>query len=190
MSARHFFETLRAERVTMLVDTRQTTTYRDARFAHGDDFVYACGRHDVGYTHVAELAPTADLRATYHRVADGKSASRDERAVAWTAFLKGYAKLVATDRKILREGSPLRELLYGPHKSIAFLCACPHHEDCHRRVLLGMVARHVAGVGIANLSPEGVGGFAPSLKTPRRYLLEPIPSADIPASHMPGRKTP
>ena len=190
MSARHFFGTLEAERVTMLVDTRQTTTYRDARFAHGDDLVYACERYDVGYAHIAELAPTADLRAAYYRVADGKSASRDERAVAWTAFLKGYVRLVATERKVLRDGSPLRDLLYGPHSRIAFLCACHHHEDCHRRVLLGMIARHVAGVGVSHLSPEGVGGIAPSLKSPRRYLLEAIPVANVPASHMPGRRAP
>ena len=190
MSARHFFGTLEAERVTMLVDTRQTTTYRDARFAHGDDLAYACERHDVGYAHIAELAPTADLRAAYHKVADGKSAAREERAVAWTAFLKGYARLVSTDRKVLREGSPLRDLLYGPHERIAFLCACQHYEDCHRRVLLGMIAKHVDGIAVAHLGPENVGGIAPSLKSPRRYLLEPIPSADISASRMPGRRTP
>ena len=189
MSARHFFGTLEAERVTMLVDTRQTTTYRDARFAHGDDFAYACERHDISYAAIAELAPTSDLRAAYHRVVDAKSASREQRAVAWTAFLKGYAELVVKDRKVLREGSPLRELLYGPHERIAFLCACQHHEDCHRRVLLGMIARHVEGIAVAHLTPERVGGTAPSLKSPRRYLLEPIPSADIPASRMPAGRT-
>lgn len=190
MSARHFFATLEAERVTMLVDTRQTVAYRDARFSHGDDLAYACERHDVGYAHIAELAPTADLRAAYHKVVDGKSAGRDDRAIAWTAFLKGYARLVSADRKVLREGSPLRDLLYGPHERVAFLCACQHHEDCHRRVLLGMIAKHVDGIAVVHLTPENVGGIAPQLKSPRRYLLEPIPVANVPASHMPGRRTP
>lgn len=189
MSARHFFGTLEAERVTMLVDTRQTATYRDARFAYRDDLAYACERHDVGCAHIAELAPTADLRAAYHKVADGKSAGREDRAVAWTAFLHGYARLVVKDRKVLRDGSPLRELLYGSHERIAFLCACQHHEDCHRRVLLGMIAKHVDGVAVAHLSPENVGGIAPQLKSPRRYLLEAIPVANVSASHMPGRRT-
>jgi hypothetical protein len=188
MSARHFFSLLAAEQVSMLVDTRMSREYRDAKFAFGDDLAFMCERLDVGYLHLTSLAPTKELRSDLHAVLQNRAATQGDRAVAWTVFLKGYYDLMVR-RKILLEGAPLRELIYGPHTKIAVMCACQHHMDCHRRVLAGIVSCFVDGVGLSHLSPHAVGGPEPRLKSPRRYLLEDLPRAGITANPTRGRKS-
>lgn len=190
MGARDFFELLRLKGVTALVDTRRSTTYRGARFAHGDDLPYLCKRCDIAYHHLLELAPTKELRGELHRVLDRKDVGDKEeaqrrRAQAWTDFLKAYRRLL-TAGKVLQEGSRLRQLLYGADVHIAFMCACRHHLDCHRRVLVGLIGYYVEGVSVEHLSPDQVGGEAPRLVSPRRYLLEPIVDAGIEPNFPPG----
>jgi uncharacterized protein YeaO (DUF488 family) len=181
MPARDFFELLKTEQVNVLVDTRLSREYRSARFAHGGDLPYLCESFGIGYVHFTDLAPSQELRKDFHAVLDQMGATQMDRAQAWTAFLKGYLQLLMT-RKILAEDAAIRQLLYGNHARVAFMCACAHHMDCHRRVLVGVLANYIEGLTVEHLNPETVGGQPPRLKTPRRYLLEDLPRAGVQAN--------
>ncbi len=183
MSARNFFALLKKHGNPLLVDTRRSRSYGRARFAFAEDLEYMCELHDVPYVHMLELAPTQSMRTDLHKVLSPKTPStQEDRAHAWTAFLKQYMAMIAKENRVLREGNPLRTLIDGPHTGIAIMCACQHHLDCHRHVATGLISKWVHGVDEAHLSPEEVGGSKPSRKSPRRYLVEPIPGANIKAS--------
>jgi uncharacterized protein YeaO (DUF488 family) len=181
MDAEHFFNLLGTAQVTMLVDTRIGRGYQGARFAHGRDLPYLCQAHGIGYVHFTDLAPTRELRKQFHDVFKRRGAETEERSRAWTKFLKEYLGLLIS-RKVLASDAPIRHMLYGEHKRIAFMCSCPHHQDCHRRVLVGMLAHFIEGLSIEHLNPQTVNGKAPSLKSPRRYLLEDLPLAGVKAN--------
>jgi uncharacterized protein YeaO (DUF488 family) len=180
MSAMHFFTLLENQGVTALVDTRRNRAYRDARFTHEDDLPYLCYRHRIAYVTIEELMPTAAMRQRFDaEFVSAKGEKRNPRA--WTEFLQAYAARLIQG-KILAEGAVLRELLYNKgEKSVAFLCACQHHLDCHRRVLLGVLQRYIEGLPVIHLSPEAVGGKKPRRKSPVRRLLEPIAPAGLAA---------
>jgi len=185
MPAPDFFRVLRQKSVTLLVDTRLSRQYRGARFSHELDIRFICQELDIGYVYLDSLAPTKELRKELHKVLGRTGVIQAERAQAWTNFLKGYYGLLAA-RKVLAEGSSLRELLYAPHKKVAFACACPNPMDCHRRVLLGMISTFVEGIEVEHLTQELIGKSAPKLKSPRRYLVEPIPGAGLSVNLPPG----
>jgi hypothetical protein len=181
MDAETFFKLLRAGDVSCLVDIRESRQYKGARFTDERDLRYVCGLHGVRYLVMEELAPEKRWRVMlWDEFLGEKSASR-RNPRAWTIYLHEYYKTLLA-RDVLREGSPLRELVDGPSRSAAFLCACAHPDDCHRRVLAHFIAANVSGVTIDHLTPDRVGGKAPMLRSPRCYLLEPITAIGVPAN--------
>ncbi len=183
MSARHFFALLKKHNKPLLIDTRRSRSYGRARFSFAEDLEYLCELHNIPYTHMLDLAPTQLMRTELHKVFSPKvQSTQEDRARAWTRFLYDYMAAITKERRVLREGNPLRIVIDSAHTGIAVMCACQHHLDCHRHVATGMIAKWVHGVKEVHLSPEEVGGSKPSRKSPRRYLIDPIPGANIETS--------
>jgi len=179
MPAEDFFKLMALHDNPFLIDTRRSRSYRNSRFSDEKDIGYLCEMHDVAYEHLLDLAPTRELRAEFHRVFDSKDTSKEERAYAWTNFLKQYTQMIVSN-KVLREGSPLRWIVEGKHESIVIMCACKHHEDCHRQATAGFLEKWIEGVEVHHISPVEID--KPKAKWaagPRRYLVEDIPQANL-----------
>jgi len=177
MDALEFFRLLHQFQVKVLVDTRQNRTYPWARFAFGPDLEGLCQLQGIKYLLIQDLLPTTDLR---HMIRLGEKNRDDE---AWTRFLQGYTNLIVRSRKFLAEGRPTRRLLFGDLDGIAFMCSCPHPEDCHRQVIAGVIQQNVHSLAVKHLTPDLIGGRKPTRKSPRRRLLVAIPAAGLtPAS--------
>ena len=179
MKAQYFFKLLKMHGNPLLLDTRRNPSYRTSKFADQEDLIYFCEVHDVPYQHELSLAPTLELRQNLHKVLENKSCVMKDRAMAWTEFLQGYSHLLVGHNKVLRTGNPLRKIVDGTHESIAIMCACGHHQDCHRQATAGLLGQWIKGVRVVHLDPSMMGGEKPSLKSPRRYLVRNIPSCGL-----------
>ena len=180
MPARQFFALLKNHGNPMVIDTRRTRYSRGGGFAADADIEYICELHDIAYAHITELAPTNEMREDLKKVfAPGSPFSQKDRAKAWTKFLHTYMSLIGGTRRVLREEGPLRTIIEGPHECIAIICACKHHQDCHRQVTAGMIGKWVEGTSVTHLYPNEVGEKAPGYSSPRRYLLRGILGANI-----------
>ena len=185
MNAEQFFSLLtgkglegRGDEKLILIDTRRSTEYTRARFSHGGDLPYLCRLHSVSYAHHLELAPTQAMREELKSKHELPKNS-PEKQWAWTRFLQSYVQLLGRGNAVLREGSPLRQIVEGEYTALAFLCGCQHPDDCHRQATAGLVAKWIAGASIQHLTADMVGGRAPTRKSPRRYILEEIPGANL-----------
>ncbi|MBU0614240.1 DUF488 domain-containing protein [Patescibacteria group bacterium] len=174
IGAENFFRLLKAAEVDVLVDARRGTEYRGARFADGRDLPYLCELHGIRYEHMLELAPSHKLRDMLASEESKPSVEADENA--WTRYLEGFVKEMTT-AKVLRADGPLRELLASTATTVAFMCACPHPQDCHRRAVVGLIERFVEGIDVRHLMPSDIGQKDPKHCSPRRYLRTAIPSA-------------
>ena len=139
MPARVFFQMLEDNFVTLIMDTRRTREYRGKGFyTSEDDFRYLCERHRIVYEVVEDLAPTKDMRSVFANDFKFVKKAVDRDPAAWTNFLREYENLLRKQRP-LRQGR-VHDLLYGDHPAIAVVCACQHHEDCHRMLATAMMA--------------------------------------------------
>lgn len=184
--AQRFVELLEKHGKPLLLDTRRAREYGRARFAHGEDLEWLCGRMDIPYAHTLDLAPTREMRATLHKVLDAKGPAQGDRAEAWTQFLETYVRGLV-DARVLSEGAQVGDIVRGEHSAIAIMCACEHHVDCHRRAAAGLIGRFVEGAQVIHLSAEEVGGRVPKYKSPRRYLTRHIQSANL-QPNLPGER--
>ncbi len=186
MPAEAFFRLLGHGKIGLLVDTRLSRSYQNARFADGDDLPYLCRHHGVEYAAEPELAPTKELRDGFAKSFTDVKKTEDRDPEAWTRFLEGYARLIVTERKFLRVGGPTHRLLFEQkHAAVAFLCACGQPDDCHRSVLVELIGRFVDGVQTGQLLPSQLkdGRFAdPAHRSPRRYRIRRLPSAGLEAN--------
>ncbi|MFC1787990.1 DUF488 family protein [Patescibacteria group bacterium] len=189
MKAKDFFDLLKKFEVKVLLDTRLTRTYRHVRFATEDDLRYFCQVHEIGYQVMPELMPSDELRRTLAKTFSEVKPAKDGDPQAWTNFLRGYYRLVATERKVLREDGVLRQLLYGEPQAVAIMCACRHWSDCHRSVVAGMLQRFIQGIEVAHLWVKDSKHQRPTFKSPRRYLLEDINGAGLKADRQVRRQS-
>lgn len=160
----------------LVLDTRRVRNYPSARFSDERDLEYLCAIHGLRYELGTELMPTAELRNRFHETFTDKQFAHERDPHAWTTYLEGYEQLLK-DRRALSEG-PIHDLLYGSVSAIAILCACAHHEDCHRSYAIGAIQTYVPGIDVRVLYPEGK---SPKRESPRRYRLHPFPHAGLPA---------
>lgn len=132
-TAREFFGLLLQARVKTLVDVRLNNVSQLAGFAKKDDLAYFCERHDIGYIHEPELAPTREMLDAYKK-----------RRGSWPEYERRFLELMR-ERRIEASLRP-EELADG-----CLLCSeeKPHH--CHRRLVAEYLARHWGGVQIHHL---------------------------------------
>lgn len=120
-SAESFFKTLHAAGVRHLMDIRLNNTSQMAGFTKRDDLRYFVGAL-VGarYSHVPELAPSAEILDAYR-------SDRD-----WTRYERDFLALMKA-REV--SANPERALFDGA----CLLCSEPTPAQCHRR----LVAEHL-----------------------------------------------
>lgn len=116
-SAEKFFNLIRNENITTLIDVRLNNTSQLSAFAKKDDLKFflkeLCA---VQYYHIPQLAPTEDILKGYKT-----------KTIAWESYETLYLKHL-TERNIDEIITP--EIL---DKS-CFLCSEDKPDNCHRRL--------------------------------------------------------
>lgn len=125
-SAEDFFETLRAARVTCLVDVRLNNTSQLAAFAKRLDLEYFLRQIlHIEYRHEPVLAPTPELLRGYRK----KALSWEEYERTFRALMRERKVEERLDRGLFMERS-------------ALLCSEHSPEKCHRRLVIEHLADH------------------------------------------------
>jgi uncharacterized protein (DUF488 family) len=133
-TAERFFGRLEKAGVRRLVDVRLNNVSQLAGFAKRDDLRYFVETIlDIPYTHLPELAPTAELL----------DAAR-KKGADWEAYERRFLDLMQS-RKV--EASVPRDLLDGG----CLLCSEAKPLHCHRRLVAEYLARHWSGLEIIHL---------------------------------------
>lgn len=184
MPARDFIGLLKKEGVKAVLDTRVSRNYRGIGFQTSeDDFRFLCESCGIAYHVVETLAPTTEMRQELAKTFKDVKKPADRDPKAWTTFLESYAKLLR-ERKPSRN-PPLADIISGNYEAIAIVCACRHHDDCHRSIACGLMTTLFPEVKLKILYP---GGEAPPRTSPRRYRQKDFPEAGLKAEKPEGRK--
>lgn len=132
--AKDFFETLRASKVSRIVDVRLNNVSQLAGFAKRQDLEYFLDQIcHIDYVHEPSLAPTQDMLDDYKKK-HGK----------WADYERRFLRLMG-ERRIEEKLKP--ELL----EDACLLCSedKPHH--CHRRLVAEYLKENWGGVQIEHL---------------------------------------
>lgn len=172
LPAPQFFGLLIENKVDAVLDARITRNFRGEGFSTREaDFCWCVEASAMYYIVADQLAPTIHLREEFARRSDAKDPS------AWTWYLEQYEALLR-ERRPLRT-DPLKSVIYGVYSSIAIVCSCQHHDDCHRSYACGMLTNYLTGVELKILYP---GDKEPSRKSPRRYRQHNFSHANLQAN--------
>lgn len=118
-SAEHFFELLKKNGVTKLVDVRINNASQLAGFAKGKDLQYFVEQIcHAKYQHIIDFAPTKDLLSKWRK-----------QEVNWEQYTEIYLNLLKSRSILTKYG------VKGFDKS-CFLCSEETPEYCHRRLLV------------------------------------------------------
>jgi uncharacterized protein (DUF488 family) len=133
-TAEHFFTMLQRAGVARVLDVRLNNTSQLAGFAKRDDLAYflraAVG---IGYEHLPDLAPTAEILDAY------KKEKGD-----WSVY---ETKFLALLRQRRVEETMQQDLFdYG-----CLLCSEDQPDHCHRRLVAEYLAEKWGGVEIVHL---------------------------------------
>jgi uncharacterized protein (DUF488 family) len=124
-TAEQFFELLKKNNVSKLIDVRINNSSQLAGFAKGKDLEYfvkqICG---ADYMHITDFAPTKDLLAKWQK-----------EEINWEEYTNVYLSLLKS-RSIIRK--------YGIKNfdNACFLCSEETSEYCHRRLLVEYLKEH------------------------------------------------
>ena len=134
-TAEDFFETLRHNRIRLLVDVRVNNTSQLAGFAKQGDLVYFL-KELVGADYVPEpdLAPTKELLKAYRT-----------KEVTWAEYEQAFMKLL-TEREV--EKNVTADLFA---RRTVLLCSEPTPEFCHRRLVIEHLDRFWGNVKAVHL---------------------------------------
>lgn len=117
-SARQFFDLLRNNGVTGIVDTRISNASQLAGFAKSQDLEYfAEAIGGMGYEHNPDFAPTKDMLTQYRN-----------KKISWDNYKTEYLNLL--DRRKIAQKTDVASL----HRH-CLLCSEHSPEKCHRRLL-------------------------------------------------------
>lgn len=134
-TAEDFFESLKRNRITRLVDVRLNNSSQLAAFAKRDDLKYFLRKLcDVEYVHEPRLAPTQPLLDAYKK-----------NKGSWATYEEGFLGLMA-ERQIERKLP--KELFEG---RTVLLCSEHTPEHCHRRLVAEYLVGHWGAVEMVHL---------------------------------------
>ena len=134
-SLRQFIGLLQEAGVDAVIDVRLRNTSQLAGFAKRDDLAFLLREgFGIGYEHVVELAPTAEILDAYKEDHD------------WLAYERDYQQLLA-EREALAIGRQLLERYQRP----CLLCAEDTPDHCHRRLLAEYLAERIGNLEIVHL---------------------------------------
>ena len=124
-SAEHFFELLKKNHITKLVDVRINNASQLAGFAKGKDLQYFVKQIcDAKYEHIIDFAPTKDLLSLWRK-----------GEVNWSQYTEVYLNL-------LKNRSVLNRYNIHNFNNACFLCSEETPEFCHRRLLAEYMKEH------------------------------------------------
>jgi len=124
-NAEEFFRLLQLANVKKLIDIRENRVGQLAGFAKYPDLAFFLDRiAGIAYDYQPMLAPSPEIRAAYRKTHD------------WAQYEKSFQELMA-QRRVLDELDP--SLFEG---KIALLCSEADPDQCHRRLVGEMLARH------------------------------------------------
>jgi uncharacterized protein (DUF488 family) len=135
-SAKLFFEIIKKNNISMLLDIRLNNRSQLAGFTKGDDLAYFLSEiSHCGYKHCLEYAPTKDILDDYKN-----------KKIKWNEYVEKYTTLIDT-----RNGIYTFQNEYAEYANICLLCSEPTPENCHRRLLAEMIALNNPHVNIIHL---------------------------------------
>jgi uncharacterized protein (DUF488 family) len=118
-SAKQFFELLKKNKVSKLVDIRINNVSQLAGFAKGTDLEYFVKQIlKIPYIHIKDFAPTKELLKDYQ----GKK-------INWTEYQKIFTQLIEK-RNIIKKYD------ISQFNNACFLCSEELPDECHRRLLV------------------------------------------------------
>jgi uncharacterized protein (DUF488 family) len=133
-SAEEFFEILKENEISTLIDIRLSNQSQLAGFTKGRDLPYfikeICG---AGYLHLPEWAPTKEIMDGFKK-----------KGMAWETFEKQFNALMA-ERKIEDKASRL------DLDRACLLCSEPTPDHCHRRLVAEYLERCLPGLSVMHL---------------------------------------
>lgn len=133
--AERFFTLLQERQVGRLIDIRLNPRGQLAGFSKQEDLTYFLRRIlDCDYSHIVELAPTAEILSEYRKEHDWQ---RYERR--FEALMEQRDVPQSLDRAIFEE------------QACCLLCSEATPEQCHRRLVAERLARHWPGTEIVHL---------------------------------------
>ncbi len=135
-SAERFFGLLAEHGVELVVDIRLKPSGQLSGFAKQDDLAWFLQRlNGVGYVHLPELAPSAEIRDTYRQDHD------------WDRYVPRFEALMDA-RRI---PDTLDRSLFTARVN-CLLCSEPTPEHCHRRLVAERLARAWPDVEVVHLT--------------------------------------
>ena len=135
-TAEVFFETLKENKIELLIDVRLNNKSQLAGFSKGVDLEYflsvIC---NASYTHCEEYAPTKDLLSSYQK---GKT--------TWTEYETEFNKILETRGDYISF-----QQKYDKFSRICLLCSEPTPEQCHRRLVAEKIKQVNPNIDIVHL---------------------------------------
>jgi uncharacterized protein (DUF488 family) len=133
-SAEQFFELLKINRITTIIDTRINNISQLSGFAKGRDLAYfARELGNIEYIHKLDFAPTKELLEKYRK-----------KLITWEEYETEYINLLDT-RKICSKIN-----IEQFHQN-CFLCSEHTPEKCHRRLLVDYLKSRFNSIEIQHL---------------------------------------
>jgi uncharacterized protein (DUF488 family) len=144
-----FYETLARHAVDALVDIRQRRGVRGAQYAFANARRLEAGLGDrhITYLHLAELAPTADIRDLQKRADARSGVGKRARPTLTDEFVAAYRSEILTPEQVETAATALASFLRP-----ALLCVEAAPAACHRSLASQELAR-VLHVDVDHLSP-------------------------------------
>lgn len=126
-SAEKFFELLRKNNISTLIDVRINNSSQLAGFAKGKDLEYFVKQIcKAKYKHITDFAPTKELLTKWHN-----------EEVTWIQYTSVYNGL-------LKDRCVEKKYDISNFDNACFLCSEDTPEMCHRRLLVEYLKEHTS----------------------------------------------
>lgn len=124
-NAEQFFELLKKNHISKLIDIRINNASQLAGFAKGKDLQYFIQQIcNANYEHIVDFAPTKDLLTKWRK-----------EEITWKQYTDIYLNL-------LRERFIFKKYNIKNFNNACFLCSEATPELCHRRLLVEYIKEH------------------------------------------------
>lgn len=125
-SAEEFFELIKRNNISILLDIRLNNKSQLAGFTKGDDLRYFLSEIcQCEYRHCLEYAPTKDILDAYKK-----------KNITWSEYVERYTNLM--DQRA-NYSSFVND--FSNYTNVCLLCSEPTPEHCHRRLIAEMIAK-------------------------------------------------
>ena len=126
-TAEQFFETLKRNKIDLLVDIRLSNKSQLAGFTKGEDLKYFLREIcHCEYEHNIALAPTKEILENYKK-----------NVITWAEYEEQFAALMSQPARLQQiQRFPTR---FEKYENICLLCSEPTPEQCHRRLIAEMI---------------------------------------------------